>query len=158
MKRSFTLIEVLVSITIFSLVILGVVGIMLNALKVRRMALQKSYLYDTGRFIMESISREFRVSTDLIFSPYQITFNNPDLGEISYLIDNNAHTITRNGEPIIPQNIKVTGEFFTIYDGQEGFFPQPMITIVLNLSDQQGIYKVNLQTAVSQRLLNTTSQ
>jgi len=62
-KKGFTLIEVLVATTIFTIVGLLGVTIFVNVMRVQRRITLENAIYEDGRFMMERISREIRQNT-----------------------------------------------------------------------------------------------
>ena len=59
--------ELIVSIAIFSLVVLGAIGVMVNVFGAQRKAIAIKEVLDNARFPIELMSRELRTATDIKF-------------------------------------------------------------------------------------------
>jgi prepilin-type N-terminal cleavage/methylation domain-containing protein len=158
-NRGFTLIEMLVSVAIFSMIVLVIIGGLISVMKTKQMVLQKVYLYDNGRFILESILREARVSKMLTINGSILSLNHPLLGIINYEFDANTNSITRQiGDgpklKLNPDNVKVTGWFANSISCVACYSNyQPLSGVLLKIADINNKQEVILQSAVSQRNL-----
>ncbi|HJN62026.1 MAG TPA: type II secretion system protein, partial [Candidatus Parcubacteria bacterium] len=62
MKKGFTLIELMVSVAVFSLALTAALGIFVSSLKVQRYALSSQQISSQSSYIMEYMSRAARMA------------------------------------------------------------------------------------------------
>jgi prepilin-type N-terminal cleavage/methylation domain-containing protein len=62
-KKGFTLVEVIIATSIFSVVSLIGVGIFVNVIRIQRRIYLEDAIYEDGRFMMERLAREIRQNT-----------------------------------------------------------------------------------------------
>ena len=75
MNRGFTLVELLITITIFSIVITGFLGLFSSAFKYQKESLNLQYLLSNASYVTEYMSRALRMAKkdlagDCIISKY----------------------------------------------------------------------------------------
>lgn len=170
-NSGFTLVEVMISVTLFTIIITIGAGSVLNTNAIYRKTANVRAAMDNLSFIMEDMARNLRLGSNyncdgnLNCSNGLIVAFTPVGGgnDIVYAIEDadqdsdGDYEITKNGLPITSPEIKIdeTKSGF-IVDGVGANGLQPMVTIKLS---GKIIYKVgeeaefSLQTTVSQRLL-----
>lgn len=79
MKKGFTLIELMVSITIFSIVMLISVGALLAIVDANRKAQSLKSVMNNLNFALENMSRNIRVGTNYYCKPYQLGDDPPSV-------------------------------------------------------------------------------
>ena len=161
-KKSFTLIEILVSIAVFVLVITAATGIFISAFQGKQRVVQLKEIEDNGRYIIDLMSREIRAG----FIPDSQSGNNDssltiednygtvNSESIIYELDIASKSLIRNGYRITSNRVKVDDITFYVND----FFcsnRQPQITISMTISAaNNSAIKMNFQTTVSPRFID----
>jgi len=154
--NGFTIIELLVAMATFSIVVLTIADIFLMGMGGGKRAFGQQDIQEAGRFIMESMSKELRMSkintaasTDLSST---ISITNSKDETLDYFFDVDNKNVSRNGEPLSSREIELTGGFYIKQDDPDS---QPRVTIVMvlkNRTDKVGEQtEINLQTTVSSR-------
>lgn len=151
-QLGFTLIEILVALSLFSIVITGTVGIFSSSMKGVWGAFGHQNIQDSARFIMESMSKEIRMSTINTadggpYSAINITNENGETLDYSF----NGTQILRAGEVLNSSNVQITGAFYVQKTGEL----LPRVTVVIravNVSSQVSRQvQIDLQTTISSR-------
>lgn len=164
-KRGFTLIEMLVSIAIFSVVMVIVMGTIVTIVDVSRKTRTMTEAMSNLNFVVESMTRTLKTATkiDLIESPYgKVTATDQNSNYVVYevITDN---TIKKNRirktvgncgsdcqEFITSEDIDITG--YTIQTFEYKNQPRVMIGLKGRVETTRGIYsEFILQTTVAQR-------
>lgn len=172
-KQGVTLIELLVTITVFSIVITASLSLFASALKEQRKALSSAYLLNTASYVTDYISRALRMAQkDMAGSciaakhnfatlqEYQIKFLNSKGKCQEFFLEGGIIKVRKSEISGIPQNLtpanlqvenlkfKITGE------GQDDLL-QPKVTFIFKLKTKEPEPQTfNLQTTVSQRQLD----
>lgn len=163
-NRGFTLIEILVAITVFVLLILMVTGIFLAVVSAQRKAAAVRILQDSVRYSIEAMSRDIRTGYGFSISGNELRFTSTIGGriqQVSYRLNNK---VLEKGvfsgsyyvfSPLTPSKLSV--DYLNFYLSGEGLEDQkqPRITVTLGATAGQGIQKtkINIQTTLSQREL-----
>lgn len=101
MRKGFTLIEVLVSISIFSFIIAGIYAVLNMADKTYHEDMGLVGLQQKARQAMGGMVRELRQSSRTIYNididndGTGVTFSIPDIPNIRYYLDANSHQVIR---------------------------------------------------------------
>jgi len=162
--RGFTLIELIVALAAFSLVVLSISGIFISVINSQRKILSIQNTQEAGRYLLESMTKEIRMSTINSSSAEGVStlyITNSKGEDVNYVFDNTNKRLLRQN-PILspdqnqilsPDNIELTGSF---YITKKTSAPEaPKVTIVMKLKakgvkpEQQAV--VDLQTTVSAR-------
>ena len=164
-KNGFTLIELIVSMAIFSLVMITVLDIFLSGLGGVERIFGVQSVQESGRFMMESIAKEIRMSKlnsadglaltslpDGVSGPYySLNVTNPNSQSISYVFDDVAKQVARAGEILNSNDVEVAGRFYLVKNGAM----QPRVIVSFGLINKTSQAKsqtsINLQTTVSSR-------
>lgn len=173
LQKSFTLVEMLVVIGIFSLVVEAIVGIFISAISVQRKILATQEVLDQISYVLDYMSRAIRMAKKDDIEIYNIQKNCLNGDKVNYEIDtfslkfrnsknecqrfylsNNQIWEEREGIilPLTSQKVKVINlKFQTSGEGQNDFL-QPSVTIFLEI-EGTGKYvpKMRIQTTISQR-------
>lgn len=142
-RRGLTLVEILITLAIFSLAISLVSFLFMNYLKDNNRLLAYQDLSNNGRFILEMIAREAR-QKEIQSGGESLTFADGTIYSLS------GTDLSRNDDQINNSNIEVTDVDF-YYSSTD----QPFLTIVLALEKstwKAGTLSLNLQTTVSSRI------
>ena len=177
MNKSYTLIEVLVAVSIFTIVIAAPAGFLVGSLKGQQKALASQKLLDNTSYTLEYISRALRMAKKELSAPaclsqnglnYEITRGGDGLKFISYKEecqefflegtrlkeskDGIENYLTSEALEIISLKFKLSGESQADTD-------QPRITLFLEIKGGKGQRPelqplIKIQTTISQRNLD----
>lgn len=154
-EQGFSLIELLVALAIFSIAVVTVTDIFLIGLGGGKKIFGQQNIQESGRFIMESMSKEMRMSkiNTVAGGPYTtVSITNAAGQTLSYTIDNTAKTISRAGARLNPAEVEVTGRFYVQRANDDA---QPRVTIILILRNktdkERERSEISLQTTISSR-------
>ncbi len=153
-KKGFTLVELLVGITIFSLTVMVAVSLFAKAMENQRKGIAIQNVSENGRFLMWHISKEIRfglIENSSDGESSQLTITHPDHGEVIYSFSDGE--FLRSGKKLNSDEVYVTGKF--IIDGKTfGDNQQPRVTVAMQVltSGTKGeeASSIFLQTTFSQ--------
>ena len=160
-ESGFTIIEVLVTSVIFSIIAMAVSAIFVETLSLQRRASASQKIQDNAIFVLESMSRDIRVSVianqespNCIVST--LTINHPVKGDIIFRLNNNAIEKSQAGGPFVAisgSDVRFARFNFCITGSLPNDNKTPRIAILTTVENVSGreILKVNLQTTVSSR-------
>lgn len=176
-NEGITLIEILVSVMIFSLVMLSALGIFNFVLEDQRNSISSQNIQEGVRYALEMMSKEIRAAqisnTECYGAGTKQVFNAPSVSELrfknkygvctTYNLNGNRIQITRGaGAPefLTSSKVRVTNLRFEIVDNDIGAPPgakvQPKVTILMDMETTIGKTaqgnKVKIQTTVSGRI------
>jgi len=157
-NRGFTLIELLVAMAAFSLIIVSMAGIATSVIKSQRKAFALQKVQESTRYILESISKEIRMSQINSLSSDDIntlSIVNSKNENVEYLFNSNRMTRkvdANDWEYISPSNIDLTGSFYIRKNSSPN---RSFVTIVIKAESQGSRAEENaeiyLQNSVSSR-------
>lgn len=166
-KNGFSLVELIVAVFIFSVLVTIAGGSFVSALSLQRRALNIKRVEENGRFILELMAREIRVSNPINTSNNScpglgtsiLAFTHPVNGAIEYSLSGNQIHRRVNGVDSIISNpdIEVSRLTFCISGNTVGDDQQPRVTVILSLKtigSAADVASLDLQTSVSQRVLS----
>ncbi len=153
-NSGFSLIELLVALAVFSIVIITAIGIFTVVINGHRKISSQQAVIESGRFLLEFVSKEVRFSE--VFSTSgattTVSIQNSEGESISYSFDNVQGILSRNGIALNNENIRIDGQFYV--SGNEGAF-RPLVSVIMKVSDRRAGMpfdtSANLQTSVSPR-------
>lgn len=154
-NKGFTLIEVIVSLAIFSLIILSMTTIAVSVIKSQRKVFVVKGAQEAGRYLLESMTKEIRMSEINSSAGSGLTtlnITNAEGKTLNYRFINASGELRRDGKTISPDDTEVTGSFYV----RKNDFPRrAMVTIVMQakstgpkVEEQTEIY---LQSTVASR-------
>ena len=163
-KKGFTLIEILVAITIFSILITIVLGIFSSTLQIRQRYNQIKEIEDNARYTMELMSREIRMAQSIdageATSPpdSEIDFTNSFAEAISFCradstgtCDSSGDYLAKNNTVLTSNKVKITNLTFYVNNFDLVNGPHPRVTISMTMSSNDDSVSMNFQTTVSLR-------
>ncbi|MEK7638175.1 MAG: prepilin-type N-terminal cleavage/methylation domain-containing protein [Patescibacteria group bacterium] len=166
-QSGFSLIELLVAASIFAFVVTGVSGLFLQALDMQRRASGIQKIQENALYVLESITREVRVSTitggDTSCNPVdpqttnKLVIQHPVNGTVSYEYSRPSATgiITRNGEQITSADVDISSFAFCVSgSGTDGQQTRVTIPITLQTTAGRSVNSVSLQTTIISRDLS----
>lgn len=173
-KKGFTVIEVLVTISIFSIVVTSFLSLFGSAFSSQRKSLNSVYLLNNSSYISEYISRHLRMAKKDLAEPasclssrglnFEIFSNGQGIKFINFkdicqefYLENGFLKVSKNGvvENLTPIDVIVESLVFQISGESQEDLLQPKVTFSIAMRTQNeptGI--LNFQTTISQRLLD----
>lgn len=171
--RGFSLVELTVSVAIFSIIIVSAGNIFIQIFQAQKEMLSKQILIDEGRYIMESMIKDIRMGykfDDNINNRTQINFTryNGKYGRYclankegvcnqseNYLAGNKDTEVVTDNQVISSEKVRITNLEFYLNKAS-----QPYVTVILVLEPRN--YRgtkpsLRLQNTVSQRCPRTSS-
>jgi len=156
--RGFTMIELLVALSVFSLVSVMAVEVFLTSLKGSKQISLKQDVQESGRFMLESAAKEIRMSAlqgitcgEATQSFDSLIVQNAKEQTVSYGFS--SLDFLRNDQALNSDKVDVTfGRFYI----QKRCNLQPRITIVMKL--ESGGVKIDLQNTISSREYSKESE
>jgi len=161
----FTIIELLVAMTLF-LVLMGIaVGSFVKTMRTQRAIVALMAVNDNASLTLEQIAREMRTGYHFSkISATEIQFVNAYNVVVSYRLNNGAIErgttnpfLLTTYQKITADNVKVTNLDFELSGEVSGDKLQPRITIAMSVTspnDFLGGISTNIQTTVSSRILD----
>lgn len=139
-QGGFTLVEILVSLALFSVIISMAVGGFIQALRTERQAVALFSVNDSISFLSEQISREVRTGYDFIGHGTSLEFTNSRGERVFYCFDESGEAVTRgvgscsSASALTPSSLRVTNFSFDVLG--DPAFP-PRITYHLSITPHQ---------------------
>lgn len=133
-REGFTLLELLVAVSIFGIIIGSIAGTFASVVNAHRKAIAMQNVEEAGRYILEMMGKEIRMSNA------NVTLNGSDTLSITnslgtpvvYQFVNDG--ITRNNSPLSPSNVEVlNGEFIKETNSSPGC---TKVTIVMKIKSK----------------------
>lgn len=134
-NKGFTLLELMVALTIFLMVLATAVSIFLTAVKSQREAFKVQDIQDSARYLMEAMLKELRMSHIISFDSQTLKVINQEGATISYEFDNSNNRVRKydasfpGGQDISATQVKTSGKFSVM----NGVYDQPRITINMSV-------------------------
>ena len=162
-SQGFTLIEMMVAVSIFSIVILAATGILNYVLKGQVASVASQNVQESMRYALEVMSKEIRTAqiankiclgfeTNIIYTVYNnpiqsdpgsdiLSFKNKDVNCVKYYVKNKRIMIFRNNFPmpipapfpITPDEIEITDLKFKVLDDAIGAFHTVQPLVVMSM-------------------------
>ncbi|OGN09468.1 MAG: hypothetical protein A3C61_01705 [Candidatus Yanofskybacteria bacterium RIFCSPHIGHO2_02_FULL_39_10] len=168
-SAGFTLIEMVITILVFSILVVTIVGIFIQAVRIERRAVLAQQIQENAMYVLESMAKEIRVSEIVDQdSPNcvatDITLDHPINGTIIYgLSSDGLGNIERQDGSMTVLNSSVT-QFtrfnFCVTGSGTSDNKSAKVTILMSLKNRAGPEQlsVNLQTTVVSRDITTEFQ
>jgi prepilin-type N-terminal cleavage/methylation domain-containing protein len=180
-QKGFTLVELIVTITVFLIIFETVIGIFIAGIRQQRISLETQLLLDQITFSLEFMSRNLRMANKELNNPpdclssrglnYEITHNGNGVKFINtldnnecqeFFLDNDGRLRYKKGNqpdqdalPMTSSKLTVSSLKFNLMGGDQSDEIQPRLTFVLEISSKSpNIPKTKFQTTVSQRKLD----
>jgi len=168
--KGFTLVEIMIAISVFSIMIISLFGFFHSAFLSQEKSLNSIYLLDNASFLSEYMSRSIRmarkdINGDCIEA--KANFYQSDDSHLKFLnyngecqelfLQNGSLVLSKSGETqnLTPDDILVEDLVFHVKGGSQSDFIQPRVTFILAMKNKKGpIQSIKIQTTVSQRQLD----
>ncbi len=172
----FTLIELMVAVTIFSLVVVMSLGAVVSILNANRKSQSLESVMSNLNFTLESMSRDLRYGTNYSCGVVSSTprdcqsgegdvtvLSDRGLGNVTYLLDSNHQIIRTTSStgvtvPITAPEVKINNLKFYVTGSDPASTPdtnQPKIRIIIQgTAGTRNPSSFNIQTTVSQRIFD----
>jgi len=169
-NRGFTLIEMLVTLSIFSVVVLLTMNTFLSSFASQKRLIEMQSVQREGSYIMETLSREIRMATEMTDydnNDSSITFKNYSGEDVIYCrADEDAScSDADNGDYFAygpdAGNMEIMNSSDIVVDSLRFYVPtispnnQPIIVVAMTISSAKDpSVSMTLQTSVSTRIYN----
>ncbi len=169
-KTGFTMVELLVSISLFSLVITALFNLFNSALLSQEKSLNSIYLLDSASFLSERLSRSLRMArkdVEGVCIAEKANFEQTSSSNIKFLSHSgecwefflqDGVLMEKRGsstQALSPDNITVQNLNFHLSGETQDDFIQPKVTISFKLKNNYGSSEeITVQTTVSQRQID----
>ena len=162
-QSGFTIVEVLVTSVIFSIIAMSVTGIFVETLSLQRRASASQKIQDNAIFVLESMSRDIRVSAIADqespgCAAGTLTINHPDpaKGTMIFRMNNGVIEKSQAGGPFVAisgSDVRFTRFNFCVIGSTSIDNRTPRVAILTTIENVSGreVLEVNLQTTVSSR-------
>lgn len=160
-QKGFTVVEVLVTSLIFSIIAMTVSSIFVQTLSLQRRASAAQRIQENALFVLESMSREVRVSVianqdSPDCSRNTLTISHPIRGDIVYRMNNGAIEKSQGGGAFVAisgSDVRFSRFNFCVTGSLEDDDKTPKVAILTSVENVSGreTLVVNLQTTVSSR-------
>ena len=116
-SKGFTLIELLIAMAVFSLIVVAMSATAVSVIKSQRKGFALQNSQETARYILESVSKEIRMSVinsaDSGGSSVNIlNITNAKSETFDYQFDNSNKILYRNAQALNSTNLEITGSFY----------------------------------------------
>ncbi|PIV10165.1 MAG: hypothetical protein COS49_01990 [Candidatus Portnoybacteria bacterium CG03_land_8_20_14_0_80_41_10] len=158
-NKGFTLVELLVALAVFSLVVVAMSATAVSVIKSQRKGFALQEGQETARYLLESVSKEIRMSTIDSSSgenESSLSITNAKGENVDYRFNSQKLQRQVNGgvwQDLNPFDLKVTGSFYI-----RRSFSQPVrgaVTLVMKVKANggraEGETEINLQSTLSSR-------
>ncbi len=161
--KAFTMVELLVAMSLFIIFTVIASGSFVRALRTQRAIVSLIAANDNASLVIEQIAREIRTGSNFSLSGNDLVFTNAYNITVTYRLDTETNVIKRSEEgndfkPITADNVKVNSLNFYLRGQLDGDGYPPRVTISLSVSPNiptiQNI-SANFETTISARNLDT---
>ena len=155
------MVEVLVTSLVFSIIAMAVSAIFVQTLSLQRRASAAQKIQNNAIFVLESMSREIRVSVisnqeSANCSLNTLTISHPDKGTIVYRLNNGVIEKSQGGGAYVSisgTDVRFSRFNFCVTGSLQNDNKTPRVAILTTVENSSGreVLEVNLQTTVSSR-------
>jgi len=155
-KNGFTIVELLVAITLFSVIVAIATGTFVQSLRTQRGVTALIAANSNVSLAMEQMAREIRTGQGFSLSGGELNFTNARGQAVAYRLRNESIEKAVNGETgvITAANVRVSKLNFLLAGESpaDGFPTKIVIMLEIGALEAAGA-KINLQTVISSRIL-----
>jgi prepilin-type N-terminal cleavage/methylation domain-containing protein len=163
-QSAFTLIELMISLGLFSMVIVVITSLFIQTVKAERLVTNRVAAIDNVALAIEQIAREIRTGVKFKeqgnkdgIETDELEFTNDNAERVRYRLNNGAIEKSVGGDddflPITSSSIEIDKLVFRIMS-EPGNFP-PRITVIIRAKGPKGLFELplNLETTIDARLI-----
>ena len=160
-RAGFTVVEVLITSLIFSIIAMAISAIFVETLSLQRRASASQKIQDNAIFVLESMSRDIRVSVIANQESPSCTTNtltiiHPVKGDVIFRVNNGAIEKSQAGGPFVAisgSDVRFSRFNFCITGSLQNDNKTPRVAIITTVENVSGreVFEVHLQTTVSSR-------
>jgi prepilin-type N-terminal cleavage/methylation domain-containing protein len=166
MKKGFTLVELLVSMTIFLIVMVSIIELFISGIKTQKKSLALQTLSDSTSYVVEYMSRTIRMAKKDLDSGCNfeivtdgIKFLNYEKEDQWFILDNGQIKEKKDCDSdftaLTSDNFQVNNLSFGLSGECQTDNLQPRVTIVMEIQTREVEPQIlNIQTTISQRDLD----
>ncbi len=162
-EKGFTMVELLVAMSLFVVFVVISSGSFVRALRTQRAIVSLIAANDNASLVIEQMAREIRTGSNFSLSGNVLVFVNAYNISVTYRLDSETNAIERSEEgndfkPITAANVKINKLNFYLLGQLDGDGYPPRVTISLSVSPNiptiQNV-STNFETTISARTLDT---
>jgi len=160
MKRDgFTIVELLVALSLFAIVVSVVAGVFASSMRTQRAVTMLMAANDNASLVLEQMSREVRTGFQFSISlgGNKLRFINQYGEPVSYELNDSVGSLERNGVSLTSENVLVNYLSFGLLGEEVGDGQSTRVIIRIGVSSTDERVKdivTSLQTSVSSRQLD----
>ncbi|MDD5606317.1 MAG: prepilin-type N-terminal cleavage/methylation domain-containing protein [Candidatus Pacebacteria bacterium] len=144
-KKGFTIIEMIVAVTVFSILFISVTGVFISILRAQRQAFTVNYLTDQASYSLEYLYRQIRDAQELIVGEDNIQIK--DKNGVNVIIELKDQRISFGDSFLTPKDI-IVGKLSVLKEPElDSLYKK--ITILLEMSKDS--HSLILQQTISLR-------
>ncbi|MDE2000963.1 MAG: four helix bundle protein [Patescibacteria group bacterium] len=161
-RKGFTLVELLVTMTLFLVVVSIATSVFISTLRTQRETVALIAANSNASLTLEQMSREIRTGTGFVMKGSDLAFTNAKSESVEYHLDSGTHTLQRSTDggatflPLTADNVSVQRATFRLWNGDPAVPYPPRITIALGVGAVGVPFTTsvaNLEVSVSARSL-----
>jgi len=173
-QSGFTMIELLITMSLFGILSAVVAGTFINIIRTQKTLMRLIEANDNASLVIEQIAREIRTGHEFSAShnDEELCFTNAKDERVRYRYDNDAKTIVRavggvmdscsslrDQNALISNDVRIQFLKFYLHGADSRGDNMPtLVTLVFTLSGGRGLIEnieINLQTSISSRILDS---
>lgn len=156
-SRGFTIVELLVSMTLFVTIIGIASGVFVQSMRTQRATVALAAAVSNAQLTIEQMAREMRTGQNFSVSGGELSFTNAKNENVIFRLNGELIEKGTNGDfgPLTADNVFVKNLRFVLSGNLQGDSQPPKITIIIQVGikgSQIENSMVNLQTSVSSRV------
>lgn len=153
-RGGFTIIELMVAMSLFVIVVGIASGVFIRSLRTQRALVSLMAANDNASQTLEQMTREIRTGTAFSANGSRLSFTNAEDKPVSY--DLTEGKLERNGKTLTASNVLVKYLAFVVRGAEVGDGVSTRVTILLGISSRGKMesFVTRLQTTVASRVLD----
>lgn len=153
-SHGFTIIELMVAMSLFVIVVGIASGTFVNSLRTQRNVVGLMAANDNASLTLEQMSREIRTGSAFVGAGSTLHFTNYEHEQVNYALADGR--ILRNGMPLTAANVLVKYLSFILRGETVGDGESTRVTMMMGVSSRGRLesFVTRLQTTVSARILD----
>ncbi len=158
-SKGFTIVELLVSMSLFVIIIGIVSGVFVQSMRTQRAIVALNAAVSNAQLTIEQAAREMRISRNFSVSGGELNFINTKEENIVYRLaaEKIERGVNGNFGPLTAENVSVKNLRFVLSGNLPTDGRPPKITLIMQIGtkeSQTGSVLINLQTTISSRILD----